>query len=181
MVLEDLTVGLKITILGKFWYMVGNLRWEDIFKYTRVIVWFDTIFNYIDNKAVLLRYRDRGMVYMIGMISNTKISWNVHTLLVSIFLVNLLYRHPIDMNNRGYQSNSGFNLQAHRPPRSVMILTYSCWALQHSMVHRFGEYSWSMSNIVSNGMSSSLIFTNALIVSTLEHQLKSFILSHHVF
>jgi hypothetical protein len=53
---------------------VGNLRWEDICKYTRVIVWFDTIFNYIDNKAVLPRYRDRGMVYMIGMISNTKIS-----------------------------------------------------------------------------------------------------------
>ena len=83
--------------------------------------------------AVLPRYEGHGMVHMIGMILNTKISWDVHILLVSIFLVNLHYRHPNDITKKGDQSNSGFNLQAHRSPKSVMILAYTCWALQHSI------------------------------------------------
>jgi hypothetical protein len=51
---KNLSMGIKIVIPLKFWYLVRMLR---EFLFTQVIIWVNTTLNHIDSGALLPRYK----------------------------------------------------------------------------------------------------------------------------
>jgi hypothetical protein len=80
MVSKNLSMGIKIVTLVKYWYLVGMSRGENLCIYSSYYYIY-AILNHIDTRATVLRYEGSCVVYRPNSIEY-KLPSNVHTLLV---------------------------------------------------------------------------------------------------